>query len=128
MLNIEKVGPNTKESYLGRDMQDAIQNEAEGRWPIGLETLENILGKQGNMVTVDDMLLLRTNHPNLYNRAINMCYAVRTCQPNPDRRGGGCSRANNPGVQGFNSGGQSSLTPFFYRGRGFHVMNAQQET
>ena len=135
MLNVSKVGPNTQETYLGRDMQDAIQNEAEGRWPIGLETLENILGKQGNMVTADDMLLLRRNHPNLYNRAKNMCYAVRTCQPDPNLPGGGCSRKNNPGVQGFNSGGIYSLTPFFYRGRGYSACSkcpagnpAQQKT
>ena len=51
------------ESYLGRNMQKAIENEANGRWPVGLESLQNILGKQGNMVTVDNMLLLRNHHP-----------------------------------------------------------------
>ena len=45
-----------------------IENEANGRWPVGLESLQNILGKQGNMVTVDNMLLLRNHHPALFQR------------------------------------------------------------
>ena len=114
-------GPNTQESYLGRNMEKAIENEANGRWPIGLESLQNILGRQGNMVTVDDMLLLRRNHHALFQRAKKMCHAVRTCQPKPNQIGGGCARRDKPGAQGFNSGGIDFRTPFFSRGAGYAV-------
>ena len=127
MFNSTQDDLKTQESYLGRNMQKAIENEANGRWPVGLESLQNILGKQGNMVTVDDMLLLRRNHPALFQRAKKMCHAVRTCQPKPNQPNGGCARKNNPGIQGFNSGKICSKTgdiisqPFFFRGAGYTV-------
>jgi len=121
MFNIIQDSLNTQESYLGRNMEKAIENEANGRWPIGLESLQNILGRQGNMITVDDMLLLRRNHQALFQRAKKMCHAVRTCQPKSNQIGGGCARQSRPGSQGFNSGGIYSRTPFFSRGAGYAV-------
>ena len=126
MFNSTQDDLKTQESYLGRNMQKAIENEANGRWPVGLESLQNILGKQGNMVTVDNMLLLRNHHPALFQRAKKMCHAVRTCQPKPNQPNGGCTRTNNPGVQGFNSGvysptGATISQPFFFRGAGYAV-------
>ena len=52
----------TQETYLGHNMADAIACYHNGRWPTGLELLEEILGRQGNLVTVDDMFLLMQNN------------------------------------------------------------------
>ena len=52
----------TQETYLGHNMADAIACFHNGRWPTGLESLEQILGCQGNLVTVDDMFLLMQNN------------------------------------------------------------------
>ena len=82
MFNSTQDDLKTQESYLGRNMQKAIENEANGRWPVGLESLQNILGKQGNMVTVDNMLLLRNHHPALFQRAKKCVMQSEPVNPN----------------------------------------------
>lgn len=114
----ESAEKKTQETYLGHNMADAIKCKQYGRWPTGLERLESILGRQGNLLTVDDMLLLRQHQPSLYNTVRGMCYAVRTCQPNPEHESGGCTRKNKPGCQTFQFSSWDAHKPFFRRGTG----------
>lgn len=109
---------NTKETYLGHNMADAIACYQDGRWPTGLEMLENILGRQGNSVTIDDMFLLMQTNTALFNSVRGKCYAVRTCQPDPEHEHGGCSRQQRPGCQRFVSNIGSGNQPYFARGSG----------
>ena len=110
----------TQETYLGYNMVDAIQCHQSGRWPTGLERLEDILGRQGNLLTVDDMFFLHDNHPSLYRIVKTMCHAVRTCQPNPEHEHGGCTRAYRPGCQSWNPVHSGLQSPYFARGAGYH--------
>ena len=109
---------NTKETYLGHNMADAIACYQDGRWPTGFEMLEDILGRQGNLVTIDDMFLLMQTNTALFNSVRGKCYAVRTCQPDPDHEHGGCSRQQRPGCQRFVSNIGSGNLPYFARGSG----------
>ena len=109
---------NTKETYLGHNMADAIACYQDGKWPTGLEMLETILGRQGNSVTIDDMFLLMQTNTALFNSVKGKCYAVRTCQPDPEHEHGGCSRQQRPGCQRFVSNIGSGNQPYFARGSG----------
>ena len=109
---------NTQETYLGHNMADAIACYQNGRWPTGLEVLERILGRQGNLVTIDDMFMIMQYDSSLYNTVRKKCHAVRTCQPNPDHEHGGCTRQVRPGCQTFNSNIENDRQAFFARGTG----------
>jgi hypothetical protein len=108
----------TQETYLGHNMADAIACYHNGRWPTGLESLEEILGRQGNLVTVDDMFLLMQNNHHLYETVKSKCYAVRTCRPDPEHEYGGCTRQHRPGCQTFVPNLNSDWKPYFRRGAG----------
>ncbi|MEC8548075.1 MAG: hypothetical protein VXY31_02015, partial [Candidatus Thermoplasmatota archaeon] len=110
----------TQETYLGHNMADAIACYHNGRWPTGLESLEQILGRQGNLVTVDDMFLLMQNNVSVYNAVRNKCYAVLTCRPDPEHEHGGCTRHYRPGCQTFVPNLETGWKPYFGRGAGNH--------
>lgn len=110
----------TQETYLGHNMADAIACFHNGRWPTGLESLEQILGRQGNLVTVDDMFLLMQNNIAVYNTVRSKCYAVRTCMPDPEHEHGGCTRQHRPGCQTFVPNIETGWKAYFRRGAGRH--------
>lgn len=110
----------TQETYLGHNMADAIACYHNGRWPTGLESLEEILGRQGNLVTVDDMFLLMQNNHILYDIVKSKCYAVRTCRPDPEHEYGGCTRQHRSGCQTFVPNIESQSKAYFRRGAGQH--------
>ena len=110
----------TQETYLGHNMADAIACFHNGRWPTGLESLEQILGRQGNLVTVDDMFLLMQNNIAVYNTVTSKCYAVRTCMPDPEHEHGGCTRQHRPGCQTFVPNIETGWKAYFRRGAGRH--------
>ena len=114
----QEEGLRTQESYLGNQgMAEAIRLNEIGSWPVGLEILTDILGRGGNMVDIEDMELLRVNHSELFTRVRKMCYAVRTCRPNPDAVNGGCTRTHRPGCQTYSSPTNIAIG-FFRRGSG----------
>ncbi|MDB2569063.1 hypothetical protein N9X52_01745 [Candidatus Poseidonia alphae] len=110
----------THETYLGHNMADAIACYHNGRWPTGLESLEQILGRQGNLVTADDMFLLMQNNIAVYNTVRSKCYAVRTCMPDPEHEHGGCTRQHRPGCQTFVPNLETGWKAYFRRGAGRH--------
>ena len=117
----------TNESYLGHDMKDAIDCHNQGEWPRGMEILEDILGRQGNMITTEDMKKLSEYDSSLFQKVRGKCYAVVTCRPDPEREHGGCSRESRPGCQTYVSPSQQfyensfiDVEPYFRRGHGKH--------